>query len=196
MVNNGWYDALIQEQAYVQFSYNNTYKPMITQNQYNQYMNAYTSQCAPAIQQCQSSGSNSDCSNAVNTCYNGIEGPLSADTANGGVASYDFDVYDIREPSNDPYPPSTYQTWLQTASVMKAIGAKVKYTECANGPYNAFATTGDNARPFLSQLSDIVKSGVQTVVWAGDADWIVSQNHHESYVNAADPLAVQLVRWL
>lgn len=27
-------------------------------------------------------------------------------------------------------------------------------------------------RSFLSQLSDVVKSGVTTVVWAGDADWI------------------------
>lgn len=29
-----------------------------------------------------------------------------------------------------------------------------------------------DARSFLSQLSDVVQSGVQTVVWAGDADFI------------------------
>lgn len=27
-------------------------------------------------------------------------------------------------------------------------------------------------RSFLSQLSDVVNSGIQVVVWAGDADWI------------------------
>ena len=29
-----------------------------------------------------------------------------------------------------------------------------------------------DSRSFLSQLSSVVQSGVQTVVWAGDADWI------------------------
>ena len=60
----------------------------------------------------------------------------------GGVAAYDFDVYDIREPSNDPYPPETYSTYLQQPSVTSAIGAKATYTECPNAPYNKFAATG------------------------------------------------------
>ena len=55
---------------------------------------------------------------------------------------------------------------------MKAIGAQSTYQECPNAPYQKFASTGDNSRSFLGQLSDVVKSGVTTVVWAGDADWI------------------------
>ena len=81
--------------------------------------------------------------NADNTCYNDIEGPLSATPANGGVAAYDFDVYDIRAPSNDPNPPETYATYLTQASVTKAIGAQSTYQECANAPYNKFSSTGD-----------------------------------------------------
>ena len=83
------------------------------------YTNTYNSDCAPALQQCQSSGSNSDCENSDNVCYNDIEGPLSQ--------SADFDVYDIREPSNDPNPPETYMTYLQTSSIQTKIGAKTKY---------------------------------------------------------------------
>jgi carboxypeptidase C (cathepsin A) len=73
-INNGWFDATIQEKAYVQFSYNNTYKPLISQSQYNTYMKSYTSSCLPALQKCTSTGTNAACMAADNTCYNNIEG--------------------------------------------------------------------------------------------------------------------------
>ena len=171
-VNNGWFDATIQQKAYIDFSYSNSYKPLISASQRDSYLNAYNSQCTPALARCKSSGSNTDCRNSVDTCYNTIEGPLSSSTSNGGVAAYDFNVYDIRVPSNDPNPPETYVNYLRQSSVAKAIGAQSTYQECPNAPYQKFASTGDNSRSFLTQLSDVVKSGVQTVVWAGDADWI------------------------
>lgn len=144
-INNGWYDATIQEKAYVDFSYNNTYKPLITSAQHTQFLSAYSSQCAPALSKCHSSGSNTDCVNSDNACYNAIEGPLSSsDPSQGGVALYDFDVYDIRQPSNNPYPPSTYSTYLAQPAVVKAIGAKNSYQECPNAPYQKFASTGDS----------------------------------------------------
>ncbi|KZF22774.1 putative carboxypeptidase S1 [Xylona heveae TC161] len=163
-INNGWFDAKLQYKAYVDFSYNNTYSPLISASQYKSYMNSYNSNCAPAVQSCYSSGSNSACENAENVCYQDIEGPLSE--------SGNFDVYDIREPSNDPYPPETYVNYLQSSSVVKAIGAQTTYQECPNAPYNKFESTGDDSRSFISQLSDVVSSGVTTLLWAGDADWI------------------------
>ena len=190
-INNGWFDPTLQYKAYVDFSYNNTYKPIITAAQHTTYINTYNSKCVPALNTCKSSGSNSACETADNTCYNDIEGPLSATPANGGVAAYDFDVYDVREPSADPYPPETYSSYLLQPSVTSAIGAKATYTECPNAPYNKFAATGDgkpspprpstthpltlplsDSRSFLTQLSSVVQSGIQVVVWAGDADWI------------------------
>ncbi|KAF2200356.1 putative carboxypeptidase S1 [Delitschia confertaspora ATCC 74209] len=163
-INNGWFDATIQEKAYIQYSYNNTYKALISQSQYNTYMTRYTNQCLPALKKCTSSGSNTDCQNADNTCYNQIEGPLSSVS--------DFDVYDIRAPSDDPEPPANYATYLTQSSVIKAIGAKSTYQECPNAPYNKFASTGDNPRSFLDELSEVVSAGITTVIWAGDADWI------------------------
>jgi carboxypeptidase C (cathepsin A) len=104
----------------------------------------------------------------------------------------DFDVYDIRAPSNDPNPPKTYSTYISQASVKKAIGAKSTYQECSNAAGRGFSNTGDStfpfsppppsnpttnlsqldSRSFLSELSTVVQSGVTTLVWAGDADWI------------------------
>ncbi|KAL8949071.1 MAG: hypothetical protein Q9222_004796 [Ikaeria aurantiellina] len=164
-VNNGWFDAQLQEKAYVDYSYSNSYKPFITAQMHTTYLNTYNTKCLPALQSCASSGSNSACTNSDSVCYNSIEGPLSQ--------SADFDVYDIRAPSKDPNPPETYVNYLKSSAVTKAIGAQSTYQECPNAPYQKFASTGDNSRSFLTQLSDVVQTGaVQTVVWAGDADWI------------------------
>ena len=149
-INNGWYDPIIQQKAYVDFSYNNTYKALITSSQHTSYLNTYTSKCLPLLQECSATtGSNSACENADNTCYDDIEGPLSE--------MGNFDVYDIRAPSNDPNPPETYVTYLQSSSVVSAIGAKSTYTECPDAPYEKFANTGDGKLlPFvLSSLSTV-----------------------------------------
>jgi carboxypeptidase D len=135
-VNNGWIDATIQEKAYIDFSYNNSYQQLIDSSTRDSLLDAYNNQCLPALQQCTKSGSNSACTKADSVCYQNIEGPISS--------SGDFDVYDIREPSNDPYPPSTYSTYLSNPTVVKAIGARTNYQECPNGPYNKFASTGDS----------------------------------------------------
>ncbi|TVY22431.1 Carboxypeptidase S1 [Lachnellula hyalina] len=164
-INNGWYDSTIQQKAYVDFSYNNTWKSLISASEHKSYLSTYNSDCLPLLKECSSTtGSDSACENADNTCYNDIEGPLSE--------IGDFDVYDIREPSDDPYPPSTYSTYLQSSSVVKAIGAKSTYSECPDAPYEKFANTGDDARSFLSTLSKVVRSGITVTLWAGDADWI------------------------
>jgi carboxypeptidase C (cathepsin A) len=149
-INNGWYDPIIQNKAYVDFSYNNTYTPLITASQHTSYLKTYTSSCLPGLQSCSSiTGSNSACETADNNCYNSIEGPLSS------VGN--FDVYDIRAPSNDPNPPETYVTYLQTASVVKAIGALSTYSECPDAPYEKFAATGDGmfhfpSTPFINHV--------------------------------------------
>lgn len=64
-------------------------------------------------------GTNSACKNADSVCYSSIEGPFCS------VA--DFDVYHIRAPNKDRNPPETYLSYLQTASVVKAIGTQSAY---------------------------------------------------------------------
>lgn len=52
---------------------------------------------------------------------------------------------------------------------MAAIGAQVTYSECPDAPYYKIADTGDDARSFLGSLSAVIQSGVNTLIWAGDA---------------------------
>lgn len=150
-INNGWFDPVLQYKAYVDFSYSNSYKPLITAAQHTSYLNTYNQQCLPALQTCPAvTGTNSACVSADNTCYNDIEGPLSQ--------SADFDVYDIRAPSADPNPPETYVTYLQTAAIAAKIGAKSTYQECPNAPYNKFANTGDGRQPISPSVLFILRS--------------------------------------
>lgn len=147
-INNGVFDSAIAQKAYVNYSYNNTYKPIISAAQHTTFTNTYNTKCAPTLAKCSSTGSNTDCKNAADTCYNSIEGPLSVTPAKGGVAAYDYDVYDVRQPSKDPYPPETYMDYLMQPSVTKAIGAKATYTECANAANQQFQNTGDSQSSF------------------------------------------------
>ncbi|KAN0139051.1 putative carboxypeptidase S1 [Lactarius tabidus] len=162
-INNGWFDPTLQFKAYITYSLSNPYRSLITQSQANSYTNAYNTACVPALNTCISTGTNKDCENADNTCFNDIEGPISEGN---------FDVYDLRAPANDPFPPETYVSYLQESSIQTKIGAQQLYQECPDAPYEKFVSTGDDSRSFLSTLSTVVQSGIQVLIWAGDADWI------------------------
>lgn len=164
-INNGWIDATIQNKAYIDFSYNNTYRSLITKTQYDGYIDAYNTRCLPALRECNNTISeDADCKKAATVCFNTIEGPLS----NSG----DFNVYDIRAPSNDPNPPSTFVTYLTSPAVTSAIGAKSPFTVCSDEAYERFSDSGDIPRSFIHTLSNLVQSNLTTLIWAGDADWI------------------------
>jgi hypothetical protein len=81
------------------------------------------------------------------------------------------DPYDLRQDSSEAFPPEYYLNYLALASVTKAIGATSStYSECPDAPFELFGRTGDDARTLLSQLGDVVESGMRVLIWAGDAD--------------------------
>lgn len=51
---------------------------------------------------------------------------------------------------------------------MNAIGAQTTYSECPTGPYAKIIATGDEPRSFLEPLEQVVQSGVNVLIWAGD----------------------------
>lgn len=182
-INNGWFDSTIQEKAYIDYAYNNTYRQLINVTQRNSLLDFYANDCLPAVEKCTQNGSNQECENASTTCGSEIEQRI--------IDSADFDVYDVRQPSNDPYPPATYSSYLQKADVVKAIGAKTAYQECSYAVSSDFQGTGDGkfahhrcfaismwltawvvSRTYLDTLSAVVQSGIRVLLWAGDADWI------------------------
>lgn len=55
----------------------------------------------------------------------------------------DRDSDDLRQNSSALFPPEFYVTLLNDPKIRKRIGAEVKYSECANAPFEQFVTTGD-----------------------------------------------------
>lgn len=144
-VNNGWFDPAMQQKAFIDYSHNNTYRTLIDDNQYNALLSSYNARCLPNIKQCtELTGQVDSCTNARTVCQNTIEGPL--------ISSGDFDVYDIRAQRDDPNPPQTYTGYLNSSTVVRAIGAKSTYTDCAIGPYRRFEETGDGKLSYSPTL--------------------------------------------
>jgi hypothetical protein len=153
-INNGWvsflsilgvqiskqlcavkFDAAIQFKAFIDYSLSNPYRALISNSQAASYLSAYNKTCLPALNTCSKSPSDSHCSNADGYCVNDIENPI--------VSGANFDPYYIPSPRQDPYPPKTYITYLQSKNIMNAIGAQVQFKDCSNATSEKFSKTGD-----------------------------------------------------
>ena len=79
----------------------------------------------------------------------------------------DRDIDDLRQSADspDPFPPEYYVAFLQNATVMRAIGAEVVYSECSDPVGDNFGRTGDDARTLLPQLSALADSGLKMLIW-------------------------------
>ncbi|KAI0201334.1 Alpha/Beta hydrolase protein [Astrocystis sublimbata] len=169
LIGNGWYDPMVQYQAYYNFSVfpGNTYDyaPFNEANASMFYNNLYgKGNCLDRLQDCKRTGDNAVCSSADSFCANMVESVY--DDVLGR------DEYDVRELTPDPFPYSFYTSYLNTPIVQAAIGAYVNFS--SNGAVGeAFSSTGDDGREIgvLAALRSLVKSGITVALYAGDADY-------------------------
>lgn len=92
--------------------------------------------CEPPLKECTSAtGEVAQCEAARNACFS-VDDQYSAYYP-------DIDPYDIRQKSENPFPPETYVTYLQNPAIQKAIGAKVLYEECTDSVDTLFAAFAD-----------------------------------------------------
>lgn len=167
-INNGIADYSIQEPAYIDYALDNKYNKIIDKATAARYHKQYKNRCAPLLKTCTTPGSPLDittCAATTEVCFQTVEGPITGEK--------DFDVYDVRQPAEDPFPPQNYLQWLNRADIQKKIGAKqMTFAMCDNSVGLAFTASGDGARSFLPKLSEVTRSGIQVLIWAGDADYI------------------------
>ncbi|KAF8875302.1 serine carboxypeptidase [Infundibulicybe gibba] len=96
---------------------------------------------------------------------------------NGGSNS----VYYVPTANPDPYPPDI-TNYLR--SVASKIGAEATWQETNDNVYNNFAATGDWMRNSRPNLETVINAGVRTIVYDGDADYILNFNGVEAMVDA------------
>lgn len=167
MINNGWYDPLIQNKAYVDFATNAPgYGQLQSDEVLKKLNNSYfkTGGCQDQEEACYAAGntpeSNKICADADNFCIDNVFVPA--------VGNRDSD--DLRQNSSALFPPEFYVDFLHQTSIMQKIGAEVTYSECPDPPFELFTRTGDDARSLLPALANLANSGLKILIWAGDAD--------------------------
>ncbi|EME48029.1 hypothetical protein DOTSEDRAFT_60392 [Dothistroma septosporum NZE10] len=169
LIGNGWYDPLIQYQAYYNFTVypGNTYDyyPYNKSVEAQIYNALYgPGNCYDQTVACNTGGLDEICSAADSFCANEIETPLD----NEGR-----DEYDIRELTPDPFPYSFYTTYLNSEKLQQAIGAYVNFTSSNQAVGSAFGSTGDDDREdgTIEATRSLVEQGIYVVQFAGDADY-------------------------
>lgn len=167
MINNGWFDPLIQNQAYVDFATNAPGYGQLQSDEVIQRLNTAffgPGGCQEQERACFAAGdsvaSNSICRKADDFCVENVFVP----------AVGNRDDADLRQNSSALFPPEFYVNYLRSPLIQKKIGAEVRYSECADPPFEKFVTTGDDARTLLPLLGDLADSKMKILIWAGDAD--------------------------
>jgi len=174
---NGLIDSLIQDYYYATFAYNNTYGiQTISQTDELNLIESYNNECSKDTIQCRTIANASDpegegdsqqanmaCQTALYSC-NSLMSPFERSN---------LSVYDVRVDNPSPDPPNAYIEYLNSASVQKAIGARVNYTTSSNAVFNAFIRTGDEIRGGqIQEIANLLRAGVRVSLMYGDADYI------------------------
>ncbi|KAF9465808.1 serine carboxypeptidase [Collybia nuda] len=172
-VGDGLTDPLLQYPGYIAYAASNPYHPLVSSSVISRANSSWTSStgCRAQITSCNNGGSNSVCSKAQSFCNNNILSPLAGD----------FDVYYVPTRNPDPYPPDITD-YLN--SVASKIGAESTWQFTNRGVYNNFAATGDWMRNSRPDLETVINAGVRTIVFDGDADYILNFNGVEAMVDA------------
>lgn len=179
-IMQGCVDDLIQGPFYPIFAYNNTYgiqaiSLVDQQTAANSFLSA--DGCQQQIEACRTAANLSDpqndgdvatvddiCESAQLNCNNNVIGPYQASGRN---------VYDIRQLNPDPFPPSAYLQYLNSANVQAAIGTPVNYTEANSAVSKAFLQTGDYDRGgHIEDMAYLLALGVRVALIYGDSDYL------------------------
>lgn len=171
-IGDGLTDPLIQYPGYITYAGSNPYYALVSSTVVNRAKTAWTKPggCQALIKSCYNGGSNSVCSKAQSYCNQKILSPLAGN----------WDAYYVLTPNPDSYPPDI-TNYLN--SIAGAVGAGVVWQEINNDVYLNFAATGDWMRNSRPDLEAVINAGIRTIVYDGDADYIVNFNGVEAMVD-------------
>ncbi|CAG9956897.1 unnamed protein product [Clonostachys rosea f. rosea IK726] len=174
LIGNGLTDPYTQYAYYRPMACGEGGYPSVLSSTACQRMDSNLASCQKLIQGCYD-GTLSSCKSAFSSCNNWMLTPYQ----NTGS-----DVYDIRP--DTPAQDTGVDKWLNTPSVLEAIGAEVtSFEECDNSVYNAFYNSGDWMQPIHRLVPDILAK-IPVLIYAGDADFICNWLGNRAWTKALD----------
>ncbi|EKM75506.1 hypothetical protein AGABI1DRAFT_79834 [Agaricus bisporus var. burnettii JB137-S8] len=182
-IGDGLTDPLLQYPGYLEYAAKNPYHPLVSDSVIARAERAWSQSggCKSLITECYSGGVDSVCSRAQSFCNNNILSPLAGD----------WDVYYVPTRDPDPYPPS-FTNYLN--SVASQIGAETTYRGSSSAIYSNFAQIGDWMRNSRPDLETVINAGVRTIIYDGDADYILNFNGVEAMVDGLQTQFTDLYR--
>ena len=99
-----------------------------------------------------------------------------------------WDAYYVPTANPDPYPPSL-DHYLNSQAVTSKIGSHTTWKLTSLDVYEKFAETGDWMRSSSPTLETVINAGVRTVIYDGDADYILNYKGVEAMVRACPALS-------
>ena len=93
-------------------------------------------------------------------------------------------MYYVPTVNPDPYPP-VLEPYLQSSAVTSKIGSQSTWVLANVDVYSQFAASGDWMRSSLTDLEVVINSGVHTVIYDGDADYILNYIGVEAMVRTS-----------
>ncbi|KAF8591652.1 serine carboxypeptidase [Ramaria rubella] len=177
-IGDGLTDPISQYPSYLPYSADNNYHPLVTPDVIDMANSTMYRPfgCLDRMTDCATSGGDPDtCSLAQLICNELIIEPLAGD----------YDVYDVRAVNPDPYPPSI-DSYLSNTTLMAQIGAESQWEQSNEVVYGNFADSGDWMISTQPQLEQVIDSGIRTIIYAGDADFIVCYLGLEAMANTLE----------
>ncbi|KAJ6616463.1 alpha/beta-hydrolase [Mycena sp. CBHHK59/15] len=169
MISDGKHDPLIQYASYITFAADAPgYGPLQNASVISSMSEAFTEKngCQDQLEACYAAGTtHADddlCAAADDLCTQGVFFP----------ATRGRDADDLRQFANttDPFPFSYYIDYIQSKSVMDAIGATSQYDACNADIKAGFGSTGEFGRTALPPLAALANAKFPILIWVGDAD--------------------------
>ncbi|PLW23121.1 hypothetical protein PCASD_15248 [Puccinia coronata f. sp. avenae] len=183
-IGNGLTNPLVQYNSYITYAKSNPYNQSLVPKEVIDAANidfvTPTTGCYDLIKTCQASLKAENCRQAQSFCNRKILSTLAGNR----------DVYDVRQVESNPYPPALIPI-LNDVKWKSMIGVPptVNWTESNEDVYMDFYSTGDWMFDSSKQLERVIDAGVQTLIYAGDADFIVNYQGVEALVNSLNTTA-------
>ncbi|KAH9974756.1 serine carboxypeptidase [Lactifluus volemus] len=176
-IGNGLTDPISQYPGYLTYAESNPYHPLVSNSVISSANNSWLepSGCKAQIIACNNGGSNAVCSAAQSFCNDNILQPLIGD----------WDIYYVPMANPDPYPPAL-DKFLNDPAVTSKIGSHRTWNITDMSVYKKFAETGDWMRTSRPNLEKVINEGVRTIIYDGDADFILNFDGVEAMVASLD----------
>lgn len=193
-IGNGLTDPLVQYGYYADFAADTTYGPILSEDTITDMRSKYQT-CSKLIESCYNYENRFSCVPAGLYCNNALIMPFQSTGLN---------IYDIRKKCDREKNPLCYDImndiddYLNNPNVQKSLGVDRKFESCKMDINGRFAMAGDWMKPYVRDLPELLESGINVLIYAGDADFIcnwignkawitqLEWSGHKEFLNAED----------